>query len=344
MSTFHFEVKELGQRLTDAELDELKRSRYGDARGRQATVAESPAQLLLEAVAAKQSASKKGPSGLQQSQPIKTSTDLVIPTVNQPITKPSETPAEEAKKNPISSNDSLNKAAVGRISSPVKQREYRRADGRKRIIPEALGVSSHQENISGTAQITDFSSLTLDHQKDDCRQIPIDNGVKEASFKKPFNDGTGMTGGTLKCNNFGSKERSGITARANIHESLVIEKAPAFTATTDGRMLVESSGLAGMPGSLTSCSVLSIRVFNKKDDDGSLPICLEAKPVERSMNDMIGVGNAFLTKETEITCTRGTLVLWSDRISGKVTVLAGNANFWAVGCEDGCLQVLSFNN
>jgi protein HIRA/HIR1 len=44
-------------------------------------------------------------------------------------------------------------------------------------------------------------------------------------------------------------------------------------------------------------------------------------------------------KETEIVCTRGAETLWSDRISGKVTVLAGNTNFWAVGCEDGCLQV-----
>lgn len=338
VATFHFEVKELGQRLTDAELDELKRSRYGDARGRQATVAESPAQLLLEAVAAKQSASKKGPSGLQQSQPIKTSTDPVNPIINQPITKPPETLSEEAKKNPMSVNDSLNKAAVGRISSPVKQREYRRPDGRKRIIPEALGVSSHQENTSGTAQVADFSSLTSDHQKDDCRQIPAENGVNEVSFKKPFNATTDMTCGTVKCNNFGSKERSGITARVNIHESLVIEKGPALTSA-DGRMHVEPSGLVGMPGSLTSCSSLSIRVFNKKDDDDSLSTCLEAKPVERSMNDMIGVGNAFLTKETEITCTRGTLILWSDRISGKVTVLAGNANFWAVGCEDGCLQI-----
>lgn len=338
MATFHFEVRELGQRLTDAELDELKRSRYGDARGRQATVAESPAQLLLEAVAAKQSASKKGPSGFQQSQSIKTSTDPVNPIINQPITKLPEMLSEEAKKNPMSANDSLSKAAVGRISSPVKQREYRRPDGRKRIIPEALGVSSHQENVSGTAQVADFTSLTSDHQKDDCRQSSADNGVKEASFKKPFNGSTDVTCGTKKCNNFGSKECSGITARVSIHENLVIEKAHAL-ASMDGQMQVEPSGLVGVPGSLTSCSSLSIRVFNKKDDDDSLPICLEAKPVERSMNDMIGVGNAFLTKETEITCARGTLILWSDRISGKVTVLAGNANFWAVGCEDGCLQV-----
>jgi protein HIRA/HIR1 len=91
-------------------------------------------------------------------------------------------------------------------------------------------------------------------------------------------------------------------------------------------------------GSLT-CSSLSIHVLDKKDNEDSLPVCLEAKPVERAAGDMIGVGGAFSTKETEIRCTRGTETLWLDLISAKVTVLAGNANFWAVGCEDGFLQV-----
>ncbi|KAG5026846.1 hypothetical protein JHK86_022760 [Glycine max] len=36
---------------------------------------------------------------------------------------------------------------------------------------------------------------------------------------------------------------------------------------------------------------------------------------------------------------KGPQTLWSARISGKVTILAGNGNFWAVGCEDGCLQI-----
>ena len=66
---------------------------------------------------------------------------------------------------------------------------------------------------------------------------------------------------------------------------------------------------------------------------------LEARPREHATNDIVGVGNTFMMKETEIVCTRGSQTLWSDRISGKVTVLAGNANFWSVGCEDGCLQV-----
>jgi protein HIRA/HIR1 len=142
-------------------------------------------------------------------------------------------------------------------------------------------------------------------------------------------------GSSGNCNNCGVKDRSGVTARANITESLVIQKA-STGAGNDGRLSVEHTGSV-FPGSLT-CSVLSVHVSNKKDEE-SLPVCLEAKPVERAAADMIGVGGAFSTKETEIRCTRGTETLWLDRISGKVTVLAGNANFWAVGCEDGCLQV-----
>ncbi|CAA2966139.1 HIRA isoform X1 [Olea europaea subsp. europaea] len=48
VSTFYFDVNELGYKLSDAELDELKRNRYGDVRGRQGNLAESAAQLLLE--------------------------------------------------------------------------------------------------------------------------------------------------------------------------------------------------------------------------------------------------------------------------------------------------------
>ena len=35
MATFQFEIKELGQRISDAEMEEFKKSRYGDVRVRQ---------------------------------------------------------------------------------------------------------------------------------------------------------------------------------------------------------------------------------------------------------------------------------------------------------------------
>lgn len=319
VANFHFEAKELGYRLSDSKLDELKRSRYGDVRGRQSNLAESPAQLLLEEASVKQLAGKKATPGVQQFQvPPKVSADVPKPPPSVQNQKAPETLAEDEKKTAGQAADDTNK--VPRVSSLVKQREYRRPDGRKRIIPEAVGFPSNQENISNRSQnqVVDFSSL-------DQRMRPGENGIRSSY---------GTTG---NCNNCGVRERSGVTARANISESLVIQKASANTGN-DGRLSVEHAG-SGVPGSLSSCSELSINVSNNKDHEDSLSVCLEAKPVERSAGDVVGVGGAFSTKETEIRCTRGTETLWSDRISGKVTVLAGNANFWAVGSEDGCLQV-----
>ncbi|XP_073014379.1 protein HIRA-like isoform X1 [Typha latifolia] len=336
VATFYFEVKELGHRLSDAELNELKRSRYGDVRGRQANLAESPAQLLLEAVSAKQSSSKKETSSIQQN----ISVDLEKPVVSPPIQKDPEVQPEDGKKAGGAGADASNKVPSVQLSSPVKQREYRRPDGRKRIIPEAVGFPTNQENLSGGPQnqLVDFSSLASSQQTDDHGMLLGDNRLKEAFLKRPFRGSADAHNLAGNCNNCGVRECSGITARANIMESLIIEKASTSTSI-DGRMNIVHSGSIGMLGSLSSCSSLSIRVFDKKDNEDTSSFYLEAKPVERSVSDIIGVGNSFLSKETEISCIKGTQTLWSDRISGKVTVLAGNANFWAIGCEDGCLQV-----
>ncbi|GLT48744.1 hypothetical protein SLA2020_223520 [Shorea laevis] len=325
VATFHFEDKELGYRLSDAELDELKRNRYGDVRGQQANLAESPAQLLLEAASAKQTLTKKVAPDVQQNQiPIKPPVELVV------THKASDSQNGDGKKNVGAANNGLNKAATSsRISNPVKQREYRRPDGRKRIIPEAVGVPTQQESITGGAQSQglDVPAVTSDYRKDDNGMIPVDGGVREAPVR-------GMIGKVSDL-----KERSGVTAKATVTESLVIEKVPV-SAGQDGSINIEHFGSVKSSGSVpASTRALSIKVFDIKEDEAAVPVCLEACPREHAVNDNIGTGNACMIKETEIVCTRGADTLWCDRISGKVTVLAGNANFWAVGCEDGCLQV-----
>ncbi|XP_052203164.1 protein HIRA isoform X2 [Diospyros lotus] len=323
VATFHFEEKELGQRLTDAELDELKRNRYGDVRGRQANLAESPAQLLLEAASAKQTMNKKlNPDAPQSQIPIKSSGSLEV------ATKASEGQVDDGKKNAVTSGDALNKVpSTAQMSSPVRQREYRRPDGRKRIIPEAVGVPVQQENISDDvqSQTLDFL-LNSDNRKDLNGVVLTDGGIRESHGRRPA------------VGNSDIKERSGVTAKVTISESLIIEKVPA-SAGRDGSVNVEQTGIAKTSNSLTACTTLSIRVFDKKEGEDTIPVCLEAHPLERAVNDILGVGNTFMMNETEISCKRGDQTVWSDRISGKVTVLAGNANFWAVGCEDGCLQV-----
>ncbi|GMH17012.1 hypothetical protein Nepgr_018853 [Nepenthes gracilis] len=130
VGTFYFDIKELGQRLSDDKLDGLKRSRYGDVRGLQTNLAESPAQMLLEAAAAKLLASKKLTSDVQQSQPLSNSSIGLGPP--QKLT---ESQAENGKKSEVVGSDCSNKVGNSApVSSPVRQKEYRRPDGRKRII------------------------------------------------------------------------------------------------------------------------------------------------------------------------------------------------------------------
>lgn len=323
VATYHFDGNELGQKLSDAELDELKRNRYGDVRGRQANLAESPAQLLLEAAAAKQTSSKKITTDLTQVQATsKSSADLGS------VMKIPKPQSGNGKKTEGVNNDSLTKpAASTHLSSPVKQREYRRPDGRKRIIPEAVGFSPQQENTSGIAQspAIEFPN-TVDQRKGENGMVLYDASVREGFARKTFSVSADQ------------KERSGVTARATISESLIIEKVPP-SAGKDGSISVEQMGIVKDPSHLGTGGALLIRVFDNKEGEDTGPICLQAQPREQAANDNLGIGNSFVTKETEILCTRGAQTLWSDRISGKVTVLAGNANFWAVGCEDGCIQV-----
>ncbi|CAO2046544.1 unnamed protein product [Urochloa humidicola] len=202
VASFHLEAKELGYRLSDSEMDELKRSRYGDVRGRQSNLAESPAQLLLEQASAMQSAGKKGSSIAQPCQaPPKVSADVPNPTpIVQSKRVPEASPGGDEKTAGPTSDD-VNKA--NRLSSPVKQREYRHPDGRKRIIPEAVGFLSNQANISNRSQsqLVDFSSL--DQQM---------NGTRPSY------------GSSGNCNNCEVRDRSGLTARANITESHVMDK------------------------------------------------------------------------------------------------------------------------
>ncbi|KAJ0670687.1 putative transcription factor WD40-like family [Helianthus annuus] len=303
VATFHFEVKEIGHRLSDVELEELKKSRYGDVRGRQANLAESPAQLLLEAASKKVTApvaNNNTPSTMKSS-------SLDIASKVDPL--------PDLGKNTVGVVDNTSNKTVTqapRVSSPVKQREYRRPDGRKRIIPEAVRVPAQGENINlNTSSVSQSQNV-------DFPMKSTENG--DLAFREGPPTKKAMV--------------AGVSSRATVSESLIIEKVPV-SADKDGNINVEQIG--GLKSSSGSFKPLSIRVFDNKE--GDTHVCLEARPKEHAANDIIGVGSTFLMKETEISCTRNGQTLWSDRISCNVTVLAGNTNFWAVGCEDGSLQV-----
>ncbi|CAA0825218.1 homolog of histone chaperone HIRA [Striga hermonthica] len=307
VATFHFDANEIGHKLTESELQGLKRNRYGDVRARQGSLAETPAQLILEAASTKQNPSKKTnvPIPKRQTSP-KPAVDLAI------TAKASKTTVSDGKKKTEDAiiKDRPSKVVPSRMASPVKQKEYRRPDGRKRIIPEAVGATAHnqeiQSSIGAQPENLEFSGKSLD-QVNGTRH---DDGFREPSIRKTVSS----------------------TAKASISESLVIERVPASGSK-------ENSNNVEQVGYQVSGSVLLIRVFDKKQGKDVVPVCLEARPREHAVNDIVGAGSTFVIKETELSCTRGSQSVWADRLSGKVTVLSGNSNFWAVGCEDGSLQV-----
>ncbi|VFQ87127.1 unnamed protein product [Cuscuta campestris] len=321
VATFFFDANELGNRLSDAELEELKKSRYGDVRGRHANLAESPAQLLLEAASVKQTPNQKTLDNVSPNQV--SAKDPVIAAVKD---CPKAQVDNSGKKIEAVNGEGLNKVASSttHLTSSVKQRVYRQPDGRKRIIPEAVGVPIQQQNMSGSLE---FPNNSLGDGRDDDRVIHDEIGFREGFTRQ-------TVGG-----NGGLKERSGVTARATVSESLVIEKVPVSAGKDSSACLIEQMGAAKDTSSLAASGTLSVRVFDKKEGEDVIPFCLEAHPNEHTINDVLGVGNTFVMKDTELTCTKGTEVFWSDKISGQVTVLAGNPNFWAVGCDDGSLQI-----
>ncbi|XP_078158563.1 histone chaperone HIRA-like protein isoform X2 [Carex rostrata] len=293
VATFHYEVKELGHRLTDAELDEIKRSRYGDARGsgRQANFADSGVQLILEAGPTKPKRTTTTP-GNKASTPVSQA-----PTV-QKVPEPQSEGDKEGGG--LGVGVGTNEPKPVRVSSPVKQREYRRPDGRKRIIPQAVGVQpqeiNNNNNLNISANNMPFSALD---------QRMVGEPIKE--------------------------QRVGPTARVCIREGLIIEKA---LVGDDGTVNVENKG----SGTGTSSVPTSLSVQIKDNEEIR---SLEATLVDKSVSEIggIGAGKFNVGKETQISCKKGSQTLWSDRIASKVTALAGNKNFWAVGCEDGSLQV-----
>ncbi|GAU11858.1 hypothetical protein TSUD_194810 [Trifolium subterraneum] len=165
--------------------------------------------------------------------------------------------------------DELNMVTTSsRISIPVKQKEYRRPDGRKRIIPEVVGVPVQPENISGAAQLAlDFPLVSSSKRRKNSDEAISNNDDIRAS-----------TLGGAHIRHSDLKERSWVTARATISDGLIIEKIQDTSG--DGGISVQQLGNSTTSSSLAACSAtLSIRVFDKKGGEDTSPILLEARPM-----------------------------------------------------------------
>ncbi|KAG0575691.1 hypothetical protein M758_5G025400 [Ceratodon purpureus] len=409
VASFQFEVKELGEKISDAEMEEFKKSRYGDLRVRQATVAESPAQLMLEAAAAKQWGSGNAPTA--------NSTETAKAVAKVPSAKSTETakavlkaisapsltteiakavPKVVSAQNSISSETpkAVPKAANGaaapevptklptkvppkpppaaapgadvrngsvvpnvppvRITpSPVKQTEYRRPDGRRRIIPEPLGPP-RGEDVFGNGALHSGAKYDAPNtgmgelRKQGDENLGPSVGVEAVPKRKLPDEYIRPDVPPAKRSNGAALDELASAARSSPAAVVAIgvgnEGPPNIPGGAPVDMVVPAERMTTPEG------VLSIRIrvpdgAGGEDSRGRAPICLEARPAECTMNLGSVLGSAAPTSlressaKAKVICSQGGEVRWCDYLISMPTALAGNSNFWAVACGDGSLQI-----
>lgn len=322
VAAFHFEVKELGYKFSDNEMEDLKKNRYGDSRGRQTTLAESPAQLLLESVAAKKWGGGEGqPPAKARPEPNVVANDAdhgrlsntSVPAANS-IDKVSDEGLQTACAVPVAPPP--HETQPRRVSSPVKQREYRRPDGRRRIIPEPVGPQVRDERMEANGM----------HPA----QTAISGQKRDATALENVDSLTAIKDG-----------RKEPIPKGGAHQAVSTPKASASSFAREAD--IDAAGIGVGLSSLqrdvvvnvdshSGKGVLSISVTSKDGGQG-LPVCFEARPLTSG-----GLASAN-SQKTEVVCSQGGEVKWRDKLTGKVTVISGNSNMWAVGCQDGTLQV-----
>ncbi|KAH7434805.1 hypothetical protein KP509_06G035200 [Ceratopteris richardii] len=322
VAAFHFEVKELGYRFSEREMDELKRNRYGESRGRQAALAESPAQLLLESVAAKKWGVGEGQVPIQtHSEPVQVRNGMdagVVQTAAIPV-KANEGVPEQGLR-PATAMPTVPVSSEGhpkRVSSPVKQREYRRPDGRRRIIPEPVGpqVKDDRVEVNGVHAI----KASMPSQKRDATALENVESLTVAkdSRKEPL-----PKGGTPAV--VETAVKASASSVPNLADIYVIGggEEGAHLSDVQREVVVKAD-------SHSAKGVLSITIFSKEDAGHCSPVCFEARPLTS--------GSAGI--KTEVVCSQGGEVKWRDKLSGKASIISGNSNMWAVGCQEGTLQL-----
>lgn len=320
----------------------------------QVTVAESPAQLMLEAAAAKQWGDGNPPSKLTE--PTKAASPVVLngPVRAEVLIKPVAAATDAG----IQNGSLVSNAAVRAVPSPVKQTEYRRADGRRRIIPEPLGPA--REDLFGNG--VTHSSANYDVPKAgmpefrnrvDDRREDVGRGVETGTKRSlPEECVRADVPPSKRSSGTALDEACAPAARSSPPEIVTVGLASAGQANAASVQQVDM--VIPAERTTTPAGVLSYRIrapvgAGGQDDKSQAPVCLEARPAEASdnMGSLPGSVGPTLIRETsakaEIVCSQGGEVRWRDHLASMPTALAGNSNFWAVACGDGSLQVLFLN-
>jgi protein HIRA/HIR1 len=322
----------------------------------QVMLAESPAQLTLEAAAAKQWGSVNPPA--KTAEPASAPPPPVV-AVNGALGAEGAPKVAATEAASIPNGGGLVTIAPAKvIPSPVKQTEYRRPDGRRRIIPEPLGPPAGHEGLFGNGVMhdpqpeianvptSDFRK-TVDEKREDPGKAVVakeSDAENKRSLPEECIRGVDVPAAKRSNNNTGAAAPAAHPSSGPETFAVGINSNPpaSIAMVQQADMITPLERISSMKG------VLSIRTQAPEDAVIQAPITLESRPIESSDNlgSIVGAGGTALKRESsakaEVVCSQAGVVRWRDRLSSIPTALAGNFNFWAVACSDGTLQVLAF--
>ena len=271
-----------------------------------------------------------------------------VPTKVPPKPPPAAAPSADVR------NGSLvpNVPAVRVTPSPVKQTEYRRPDGRRRIIPEPLGPPRGEDvfgngALHSSAKYDAPNTAMVEFRKQGDENLGTSIGTEAVPKRKLPEEYIRPDVPPAKRSNGAALDELASAARSSPAGVVAIgvgnEGPPNIPCSAQVDMVVPAERMTTPEG------VLSIRVRGPDGDGddsrGRSPICLEARPAECTMNLGSVLGSAAPTSiressaKAKIICSQGGDVRWCDYLVSMPTALAGNSNFWAVACGDGSLQV-----
>lgn len=315
LSAFIFSPQEIGVPLSLQEMDAIKLERYGKVRGGQAPIAESADLISLR------KHTLASPS-IGNSQKTGRMTDWTIPVstnsanIQTPIQTRVSKPEYQPMQKPMQKLDST-------VGTPPRQVETRRADGRRRIVPQAV-VGPTSRTASEPPEVLQLVVPARAPEPTGEALVPSElSGGSKRVFESQ-SQGQERNGEAALEGERGT--RSEIAKRPRTSGEGLRSPPPCRIESVRGKNTVFVCGPEDFQdrdiiASLPSGPKISVTVT---EEGQAYPFMLEARTEDLGAS---------------LFCTQKGSLIWKDTIASLPVALAGSPFFWAVGSKDGNLQV-----
>ncbi|ELR22783.1 WD domain, G-beta repeat-containing protein [Acanthamoeba castellanii str. Neff] len=325
--SLHFDPKELGEAMSAQERSEMLKKLGAPPVDVLSALAEHPLQLQLEKEASalrKQREQLPAPSPVV-APPLQSATPKrIAPTLVSAAATSSSTAAASAAV--ATTTTAATASAPG---TPVAQQmETRLPTGKRRITPQFLGST-----YASPRPVTPFTRRHRNEKQGTKKGAANDKDkgkdkAGKSSKQQQQRDQATKADKQQQQQQQHSKPRAGPSGRPT-----PATPASAGRASLDGRLPRTKSLLGGPLGAIIPVPILVPKISRH----------LHPPTYDSSSLAFLEVAITTARENVYTSCValkEGGRTVWEDYIAGRVTAIAGNANFSAIGCEDDRVRVL----